>query len=163
MFFLVGFARIKRFLCATKFDNCPHSQRYVYQFAWKPVFSRDNSSSIPFRESISTVRKTNVPASHILYFHRSTNARKWDCYAISTSSLKFETRRGEGEKKKYLTVFPLKNRKSANRRMQNILRENAFSHYLCYWNEPSIGLIDQESLLTAPSPRSWIYYYPTII
>lgn len=76
----------------------------------------------------------------------------------------WNSKHGEGRgRKKYLTVFPLKNRKSANRRMQNILRENAFSHYLCYWNEPSIGLIDQESLLTAPSPRSWIYYYPTII
>lgn len=107
MFFLVGLARIKRFLCATKFDNCPHSQRYVYQFAWEPVFSRDNSSSIPFRESISANRTED---ECFLYFHRSTNARKWDCYAISSSSLKFETRRREG-KKKYLTVFLLKNRK----------------------------------------------------
>lgn len=105
MFFLVSLARIKRFLCATKFDNCPHSQRYVYQFAWEPVFSRDNSSSMPFRESISANRTED---ECFLYFHRSTNARKWDCYAISSSSLKFETRRRE---KKYLTVFLLKNRK----------------------------------------------------
>lgn len=130
MFFLVGFAPIKRFLCATKFDNCPHSQRYVYQFAWKPVFSRDNSSPMPFRESISTNRSEDECACFLHYIFTDRQTRvNGNCYVL------FEIRNtaGRGKKKKILNgILLLKNRKSANRRMQNILRENVFSRYSCY-------------------------------
>lgn len=93
----------------------------------------------------------------IIFSQIDKQPHKWDCYAISTSSLKFETRK-RGGKKVLNGILLEKSKRYKSKECETFLgRKRVFSLFVLLENVArSIGLIDQEYLLTAPSPRSFL-------